>query len=112
MILDLLLLGKIKFPGVCLVGRAEALSRGVLSVLNDPVQVDSHATTPAYACLKLLTDKLRCVRVPVEIPCPSGLLSVLCNSPRKFEKSLLKSDFRDFINYLNFGKKKRTREGS
>jgi len=39
-ILDSLLLGKITFPGVCLIGRAESLSRGVLSVLNESIQAD------------------------------------------------------------------------
>lgn len=71
------------------------------------------ATTPAYVCLqmlKLLTDKLRRVRVPVErlLKSPDHLVfspSYARNSLRNFEKSLLNSDIGDFINYFNFGKK-------
>jgi len=61
--------------------------------------------------LKLLTDKLRRVRIPVERLLKSAVHLVFSpsyerNSPRNFKKSVLNSDIGDFINYFNFGLKK------
>jgi hypothetical protein len=84
-ILDPLLLGKIKFLGLCLIGRAEDLSRGVLSVLNESIQVDSqcHNTSlrvspNAQTTYRQTSARSRPCGTTIKIPRPSGILSFLC----------------------------------
>jgi hypothetical protein len=114
-ILDPLLLGKIKFPGVCLRGKSrgplwrcmicsEWLNLGGKSCYGTSLRVSLNAQTTYWQ------NKARSRSGGNPLSIWSLSPSYARNRPRKFKKSLLNSDIGYFINYLNFGKKKIVQE--